>query len=81
MTEPGLKGMNLTVVVFATAIFCMLLLGRLPRWRAGLSLMTALLSVFGFLSGLIAGATLQQLLIPFLILLWLELRFCINKKA
>ena len=60
--------------LFATAILSALLATRFPRWKVALSFLTAFLSEIGLVFALITGATLQQLLIPFLILLWISLR-------
>lgn len=60
------------VVLFSCAIFCVILIRRRKKGKQGkqiLSLMTALCATAGFFIALLQGATLQQLLLAYLVLL------------
>ena len=59
--------------IFAAAIICIILARRLPRRRIAFTFLTALLSVIGMVGAFVAVTTLEELLISFLILLWLSL--------
>ncbi|MDF2511589.1 MAG: hypothetical protein K0S04_1455 [Herbinix sp.] len=66
--------------IFVGAILCSLLTKWLPRRRIVFTFLTAILSVIGMICGFVVGATLEELLIPFLVLLWLSLHSNENRK-
>lgn len=59
--------------LFATAILCALLSALFPRGKVVLIFLTALFSEIGLICAFIKGATLQEVLIPFLVLLLINL--------
>lgn len=67
--------------LFAGAILCSLCQNWLPRWKCPLTFLTALFSVIAMLTGLIQGMTLEELVIPFLLLLWISLSFIGSKEG
>jgi predicted membrane protein len=67
--------------LFATAILCALLSVLFPRRKVLLSFLTALFSEIGMICGFIMGASLQEILIPFLVLLWINLCTHMRKEG
>ena len=59
--------------LFAAAILCILFLKWFPRRKNVLSFLTALFSIIGMIVAFIMGATMEELIIPFLVILWLSL--------
>ena len=60
--------------LFVGAIICELLAIRFKHRKILLYFFTAFLSVVAMICAFIIGATIEEIMIPFLILLWLGLR-------
>jgi len=67
--------------LYAAAILCAILAQKVPSKRVGLSFLTAFFSVIGLVCALISGMTLQELVIPYLILVSISLWSGSGKKG
>lgn len=68
------------ISLFAAAILFVLLAMRFPRKKVVLSFLTAFSSVIGMIFAFVFGATMEELLIPFLTLSLFNLRSRLGKE-